>query len=289
MKGEHPHKVGSILSPDIRAKLRRMIEHFDLVELLDVLEYYGIVFDQITFRSHPGSESQPRLVKDIDFNPDGTVSITLYLGLSSANSPLPTYFMEMVDRGLIQENHFRDLIGFIDAVILKDWARSLRPEKYYICYDQNLWLKASGNLSSLATIQHLSSFVVPELKVRVSRYEQQLGQVVQPAVLGHSKIGIEMILGNRFYTIHHCLRIEFISDNERSSSGRFWNSVIIERLKQLFFPIYEGFDLFFEFWLVICLSEQWLTIGSDAATLGYERFKGRESKHKKVLLYSGTI
>lgn len=289
MSSNCDHKVSSGLSSEVIRLLRKKLHQFDLVELLDVLEFYGVSFDKIIFGSYSGAESQPRLVKDIEFYVDGTVAITLYLGLSSASSPLPSYFMEMVDRGLIQENHFRDIIGFIDALLLKDWARSLRPQKYYTEFDQKLWVKSSGNLSSLATIQHLSSFVVPELRVRVSRFEQQTSQAVHPAVLGSSKIGIEMILGDRFYTIQHCLKIEFISESERNASGGFWNHIIIDRLRRLFFPLYEGFDLFFEFWLIICLSEQWLTIGSDTSTLGYERFKGRESNLKQVLLYSGTI
>ncbi len=278
------------LSAELKKRIAKNIRSFDLYALVDLLRHLGFDYSSIKVEGHLGLESQPSVLKSIHFDPNNqAVTIGLYMGLASANGYLPSYFFNMVDEGVIDESHFQDLIGFFDQHLLKTWLGSLMPQIAYIRASRFNWIKTMASFTSLSHLQHLFSMVFPELQVRCERYEINHSVASKPCVLGTSKIGLEMILGDYFSILGYCHRITLISDNENNLHNEPWHVCAKARLHQFIYPLIQSLDLFVEIVLVVRDSNRWLSLQEDSITLGFERFKGQEDQFKKITLHYGPI
>ena len=282
-------RQGNTIPDEVRHKIERGLQHFDLYALVALLKHYGYDHSSIRLEGHIGFESQPSIIKSIRFDPtEHRVTIGLYMGLASANGYLPSYFFSMVDNDTLDESHFQDLIGFFDQHLLKAWLNALMPQTL-IKVSRSKWLKSMASFTSLAHLQHIFKLVFPELQVRCERLEVDHAVASKPCVLGSSKIGLEMILGDQFRILGYCHRITLIADNEEVSPGRPWHVCAKERLKEFIFPLFSDLDLFIEVHLVVRGSKQWLSLDQEKITLGFERFKGQEDHVKTIGLHYGPI
>lgn len=275
------------VSSRLKARIKAKIRSFEISPLISLLNYLGYTIDNLTFDGYHGFESQPSLIRDIHFESDGNVRIVLYLGLAGANTTLPMYFFAMVDKGLIDARHFNDLVCFLDNILLKKWVYGLNPEKYLFLNSRETWLRAIGRFSSPASIYWLFQAIAPELQVRISRGDQVMGQLAQPAVLGQSKIGLEMIFGNSFNMIINMISVRYISESERNTSGAEWSATLIQRINAFILPIISGNEECIEVWLSVQEPNQWLSLSAEGLQLGYEALKGNENQKKDILIFSG--
>jgi hypothetical protein len=275
------------VSGSLKARIKAKIRSFEITPLISLLNYLGYSIDNLTFDGYHGMESQPSLIRDIHFETDGNVRIVLYLGLAGANTTLPMYFFAMVEKGLIDARHFKDLVSFLDNILLKKWVYGLNPEKYLFLNSRETWLRAIGRFSSPASIHWLFQAIAPELQVRISRGDQVMGQLAQPAVLGQSKIGLEMIFGNSFNMIINMITVRYISETERNTSGVEWSATLMQRIKAFILPIISGNEESLEVWLSVQEPAQWLSLNAEGLQLGYEALKGDENQKKDMLIFSG--
>lgn len=276
-------EVSDVLKARIKAKARS----FEITALINLLLYLGYSLNNMTFDGYHGMESQPSLVKEISFEPDGGVRIVLFLGLAGANTTLPMYFFAMVEKGLVDARHFHDLITFLDNILLKKWVIALSPETYLASNRREAWLHAIGRFSSPAANHWLFQAIAPELQIRISRGDQVMGQLAQPAVLGHSRIGLEMIFGNSFNMMINVTRIRYVAETERNTTGKEWSAILIERIRAYILPIISGNEESLEIWLSIQEPGQWLALNAEGLQLGYESLKGDRRQKKDILLFSG--
>ena len=285
----HVSKRHGAIDDVIKKKISKNLRYFDLYALIDLLHYYGFDHSSIRIEGHIGFESQPSIIKNIRFDPsEHRVTIGLYMGLASANGYLPTYFFNMVDNDTLDESHFQDLIGFFDQYLLKMWLNSLMPQ-ILVKVSRANWIRTMASFTSLAHLQHLFELVFPELQVRCERVEIDHAVASKPCVLGTSKIGLEMILGDQFSILGYSHRITLIADDEYVRSDEPWHVCAKSRLHQYIFPLICNLDLFVEIFLVTRGSKQWLSLDQNKFTLGFERFKGQEDLVKKIALHYGTI
>lgn len=282
-----------VMDEDIKKRLAEKAWDFDVYALVDILVYYGQDLGAVRLKGHVGFESQPRLIKELSFSGDGNVSIVFYFGLAGANSPLPTYFFDMVDKGIINELHFIELIGFLDEVMLRVWLNALYPERFRLHIGSRgthiRWLQAMGSLCSLSSLLWIFQLALPELQVRAERNQVKAALSSSPAIVGRSKIGLQMVLGDSYPIMLYCNKITYIADEELFSVGIPWHIEIKKRLESMVFPILQSFEMFFEVWLVIRESNAWLTLDSGSGFIGYERLKGRENENKTILIHKGII
>ena len=282
---EHRHT----LTPSVKARLRRDAWRFDLYALVALLEYYGVDMQDVVVKGHFGFESQPRFIRSLDFDANDTPVITLYFGLAGADSMLPSYFFRMAESGVFNELHFHQLIGFLDRYLLKTWLNALTLQPIANQREQEVWLRSMQNLTNMANLAWLFELVMPELQVRVERIERTMYHQSRPARVGVSKIGHEMILGDRFSIPGYCHRVTLIVDEEYYKPEQPWHEVVPKRYEALITPLLQGLDIFLEIWLVVRSTQSWVTLQERGNYLGYERIKGMENQHKKVLIRSGYI
>jgi len=293
---DQSHKVGSIhsehhtvrLTEALKSKIHCNIKRFDIYALLDLLKLFGINETMVSFDGHFGFESQPSLLKDIHFGTDGHVYITLYMGLAGAQSVLPSYFFNAVEKGVLDEAHFYDLIGFFNQYLLKSWVHALHPVGSFTKFSPHKLVKSMGNFTSLSNLRHLFQIVLPELQVRCERFDLVQAKESKPCVLGTSKIGLEMILGDQFNIMGYGHRVNLISDGE-VLNGQSWHSVALLRIREFIFPLLSDLDLHIDIWLIIRDSTQWVSLSDQRTTLGFERFKGHDLSAKEIRLHTGPI
>ena len=279
--------ASAVLTPELKSQIKQRASSFEPSAIVGLLRYYGFDLNHIILEGHHGMETQASLVRDVDFESDGTVRITLHMGLAGPNTPLPMYIFEMVDKGLIDARHFRELIGFFDSVLLKEWIQALKPDDYLFSSNRQAWLKALASFSSQSAIHWLFQAVVPELEIRVSRAPQPVRQVAKPAVIGRSKIGLEMIFGHFFNMMMNLTTIYYIAEAERTHAGEEWSAVILSRFERYILPLMRGLESTIELWLIIREPKQWLELNAGGLQLGFETFKGNEDKQKRILIFSG--
>lgn len=278
-----------LMSHEVREKITSNLRYFDLYALIELLQYYGYDHSSIRIEGHMGFESQPGLIKSIRFEPtDHRVTLGLYMGLGSANGYLPSYFFNMVDNDTFDESHFQDLIGFFDQRLLKMWLNALMPQSF-IKVSRSHWIRTMASFTSLAHLQHLFELIFPELQVRCERLEIDHAVASKPCVLGTSKIGLEMILGDQFRIIGYAHRITLIADHEEVGPDQPWHICAKDRLQRHVFPLISNLDLFIEVILLIRGSKQWLSLDQGKMTLGFERFKGQEDHLKRIGLHYGPV
>lgn len=280
-----------MLTDELKQRLRKEIGNFDVFALLELLEFVGLDLDRVTYQGYRGNESQPRILKDIEFMEDGRVVVTFYYGLQGANSPLPSYFFQMVDEGDVNELHFNEFIGFLDQALIRTWLRTMRPEPFNLSYmfreSRRSWLSAMGKFASPQRMKWLLDLVFPELEVRLEKTQFRDGLEARPAVIGHSKIGIEMILGNQFPIMDYRYEITLITDDEYYRRDRQWHSEINDRLDTWIYPLLTPLSLYLEIELVILESRSWLTLSEASNFLGFERLKTGDIDKKVVLIHRG--
>ena len=107
-------------SRDLRTAIRRRIADFDLFALLDLLEFMGYESEEIVFRGHATQVSPPALLHDIEFHtsPGERVVISINFGLLAADSPLPSYFLHVLEQTDVDEDqggHVGDIAWLLDA------------------------------------------------------------------------------------------------------------------------------------------------------------------------------
>ena len=274
---------------EIRARLRKEASQFDIYGLVEVLVHLGFSLQDIELTGHQGLESQPGLIRQLEFKPSGRVEITLYFGVAGANGAIPTYLMKMADTGVINDRHFHELIAFFDRYLLKTWLHGMLPELHLQSLGQSRWLRSINNFRSVSNIIWLFSQVFPDLQVRAKRKAMNLGRLTRPAKIGISKIGIEMILGHEFRVLTYGYEVVLIADHEDYKPNRPWHIEIQERFADQICPVLQNMDIYVEIMLIIRSAKTWFRIDKDGNYLGYERLRGGEDPNKRIHIFSGFI
>jgi hypothetical protein len=291
--GAASFRESAMMTPEIIARLKKRVTEFDVFALLDLLEFLGMDVNQITFKGYRGNESQPGMIRSIDFQRNGQIAVEFFYGILGANSPLPSYFFRMADTGEVNELHFNEFFGFIDQALIKTWLKTMYPERFNLSYmfreNRRNWLGAFSKLGSIQQIKWLFDLVFPELQVRVHRKQFGNTQEARPAVIGRSKIGIEMILGHHFPTMDYRYSINLISYDEIFRKEVPWRSEIEDRIHSRIFPLLSPLSMNLEIVLTILESKSWMTLSQETGFLGYERLKNENTRMKQIPIHLGLI
>lgn len=272
-RGEPP-KDGTLVPLEI--KLCERARDFSLPALLDVLHFLGYRSDDIEFRGHMSQARPSSLIQAVEFLKPRTsgrraVKVTVNLGLLSAQSPLPSYFLKIAEK--LEGESLVDFLGFFDHHLLKHRALSLYPERDRTIFAD--WEQAQGELLQLvglgapSTLYWLCERIFPELSVRVERSTAQKPLKAQGAVLGHAVLGEGCAFGGGTSVPVGGIDITLYSEETETPTGVPWPAEAARRMREQLFAVLGESELYLTIYLVMLEQENWLKLQED-------RFLGHE-------------
>ncbi len=278
----------------LKGRISKQIHRFDFISLLRLLHTMGYRQDQIVFRSCQRLSSQPCLLESIKFRdtPEPKVIVTVNLGLLSAQTPLPTYFLKQMDQGFIDPDSFADFLSFFDRHLLQRFILSLYPEINPELFPD--WTLARRqfagmlNLRSCTILHWLFSVVFPELAVSVEKAVLSRSLETKDIVLGRSCLDGRSVFGKRAHQPVHGLRVVLTSEDERTGMGVPWPREIRGRMEAIVFPLLKSVGIDLEVFLVIRSQTSWARLHAESF-LGYDRIKGGARQQRRVPIYRGHL
>ncbi len=285
-KDVHPSKI--------EAEVSRRKHDFDMISLLRLLFFMGYSPEEITFKSYNSLSSQAGLIKKIQFQhePFRNVTLTLNMGLLSAQSTLPSYFQKTIDKGMINLRSFYLFIGYFDHSLIYKFFESVYPE---------LNLNRLGNmeqtksnyiqmldLRSSATLNWLFKLVFPELENCVEKCSFPRRVDMNPLKLGHTVLGGNAVFGDKTSIAISGRKVTLFCHEELTPQGHPWPSEIKKRLKKEVFPLLRTTGIDLQVTLVIKSQKQWVKLNRDSF-LGYDKIRGNHDQYKQIKIFKGYV
>ena len=268
--GEPPQEV---LRRSIEQRVTQRARDFTLPALLDLLEMLDYRPDEIEFGgvlsySHPTS-----LIQSIRFitAPRRMAHVALNMGLLSAQSPLPSYFLKYAEH--MDGDALIDFLGFFDHHLLKRRAASLYPERDRTLFAD--WSEAQAQLLQLvgltapSTLYWLFQRVYPELGIEVRRSTERKPLYAEGVVLGNAKLGDACAFGGGTTVPVGGLEVTLYSEEQSTPTGLAWPVEASQRLREQIFAALGEPEVYLTVHLCILEQTSWLAI-EDARYLGFE-------------------
>jgi hypothetical protein len=278
------------------ARLQREAHRFDLKPLLDLLVTKGYDRDAILFESSQEGPSSS-LVRAIQFlkRPQGTVLITLNMGLLGDNSLLPSYFLQLIEESAEPERFF-DFIRFFDHRLLDNLIRALYPEDPGNAYrDWDHVLRALFRmlgLGSVSTLQWLVQIYFPDLRVRVARRPFENATASHACRTGISRLDGSGIIGRVYQADATGFLVDLFAEEETDSRGKDWPTVVEARLTDRLLPLLAPFRIPLIVRLKVMYHASWAHVDTPYAEeqgyLGYERIRGDPESGHSTIIYRGV-
>jgi hypothetical protein len=246
---------------------------FSLPALLDVLQLLDYRPDEIEFLGVMSYAFPGSLIHSVNFlsAPRRMVRISLHMGLLSAQSPLPSYFLKYAES--LEIDALFDFLGFFDHHLLKRRAASLYPERDRTLFAD--WSETQAQLLQLvgltapSTLHWLFQRVYPELGIEVRRSTERKPLNAEGVVLGNAKLGEACAFGGGTTVPVGGLEVTLYSEEELTPTGTAWAVEASQRLNRQVFSALGETDVYLTVYLVIMEQTSWLMM-EDERYLGFE-------------------
>ena len=274
--------------------ISKRIHDFDLICLLQLLQYLDYQPEDIHFKSHLSASSQPSLIHHIEFQRDPVrrVVITLNMGILSAQSPLPTYFFKKLDTGYFDTRSFSDFIGYFDHNLIKNYLLNIYPEINKALYPDSELTKRRFlqllDIKSCSTLHWLFELVFPELGVRAEKAALNRQVRTTGLRLGVTMLGTDAMFGGKTHVPIDGRRITLFSEFETIYPGEPWPREIKKRLNDQIFPILKSVGMDLEIILIILTQKAWAKLQTDSY-LGYDKIRGGEEQYRRIRIFTGRL
>ncbi len=270
------------------------LHRFDIISLLGFLWFIGYRPDEIRFRSNDSITSQGGLIHGIAFEsePSRCVTITLNLGLASAQSPLPTYMRKKMDSEIEDVQAFLDFLGFFDHKLIHDYLSAIYPETNTALYPD--WESSRRrylfmlDLKSRSVLHWLFQTVFPELGLNVEKAVLNRSMRAIPIVLGKTALGGDALFGGMADTPVHGRRVTLYAESELTNRAEPWPREIKRRLEEQIFPLLRPVGMDIDIFLVIQSQNSWARLHSESF-LGYDRLRGGKRQHRRLRIFQGHL
>lgn len=282
-------------SRDLRTAIRRRIADFDLFALLDLLEFMGYESEEIVFRGHATQVSPPALLHDIEFHtsPGERVVISINFGLLAADSPLPSYFLHVLEQTDVDEDLYIQFLDYFNHQLIRNYIMSRAPERELTVYPdwsrtKSCYLAMSG-LKSTATLHWMFVSVFPELGVVVEKARLNEDLTVDTIQIGPPYVlGSAAVLGSRSRVTVLGFDVTLFSEEEFISTGRAWAREIEDRLSHTIFAVLADAEIELRVFLTITSQRGGAKLGPESY-LGYDKIPGAEDQARRICLFSGEV
>lgn len=279
---------------ELEREIARRATEFDPLALVRVLAEAGYAPEEIQFKSNPTDASAVSLVTAIEFHsiPPRRVEVTVNLGLLGSQSPLPSYFKQLLADGEVDENSFLEFLHFFDNQLIRGLLHAAEPElstDVFSDFDQTKLdcLRLMG-LGSTTTLHWLFKLVFPELGVRVQQGTMNRIVPLDGIRIGSSQVGGAGVMGGRAKVPVAGFTITLYCDEEHSDFGHPWVEEVRRRLDSLAFPPLAGASLHLRISLVI-RSEKVFARLSRESYLGFDRIRGGQRRNREVFVWNEEV
>lgn len=257
----------------IEQRVQKRAREFSLPALLDVLQLLDYRPDEIEYLGVMSYGFPGSLIHSVDFiaGPRRIARVSLHMGLLSAQSPLPSYFLKYAEQ--LEIDALFDFLGFFDHHLLKRRASSLYPERDRTLFAD--WSETQAQLLQLigltapSTLHWLFQRVYPELGVEVRRSTERKPLNAEGVVLGNAKLGEACAFGGGTTVPVGGLEVTLYSEEELTPTGDSWAVEASLRLNRQVFSALGETDVYLTVYLVIMEQTSWLTM-EDERYLGFE-------------------
>lgn len=246
------------MDPALEVRLQDEASSFDLRALVDVLLRDGYTEDRIELRSHRSTVHQGTLVHAVKLEkePERRAVISLNVGLLAIQSPLPSFFLALVDQ--LDQEPFAEFIAWFDDRLLKARLAGLFPER-----DEGLlpgWDRAARDrlrllrMTSPSTLHWLFRVVYPELEVTVRRGTTRRRVRSDGILLGTTVLGEGAAMGGYANVPTGGYEVTLFGSTDLSAAGVPWAIEAPRRLHRTILPLLG--DVPFQLRVILTLRDQ---------------------------------
>lgn len=278
----------------LEKRIKSSIRSFDLLSLMRLLVFLGWKWEHFRFSSRDSFASQPALIHDIRFlhEPFPTVRIILNLGLLGPQSTLPDKLFGRINSGELNEEEFKEFIGYFDHLLVVNFLAGLYPEHFSDILGD--WESTRHSFlmlqepASPSTLHWLFTRVFPELEVEVRKAGFSRNVTGPSIILGDTEIGRGAVMGGGKEITDTGLRVFLYTDELLCAGETPWPKTALKRIKETIFPFLSNAAITLEVFLVVT------TVGTHAmlwenSYMGYDRIRGGEPSDLRILLFSGEV
>jgi len=267
------------LSP-IEHQIVAQRKSFDLLALLRLLHSLGN--RPIWYESHNTFTSEDHVIHNIIFHKD-VIILVLNIGLLSAQTPLPSYILNMRDSHVENVHDFERFLHFFDHILIQNYIQSNFPEFNPLFTSEHAPYAVDQlslcNLKAPRTLHYLFSAVFPECDVYLEHIQSSKWSSVRRTRLGSIQLGNRYHLGDEIPKKFSGIRIIL-----KNSEGYIYINEIQKRLQQLALPVLQHKSLYLEVQLVGKM--QPIHMG-EPTTLGFKKVLDTQ-KNGQITLFANT-
>jgi hypothetical protein len=274
------------------AEAARRIAEFDVAALLDLLAHHGCRREHLILKSHSTETSQATLLHHLEPRPEPfRAALTLNLGLLGPQTPLPSYFFQLLGSDDVDEESLIAFLGFFDHLLVGAFLASIYPENDPTVYrsfevTKRHYLSLLG-LRSTSALHWLFQSIFPELGTTVVPATLARRVKVEPARIGKTALGDGSTLGGTTMVPVPGFEITLFCDEEYTSTDNPWADEGKRRLEDVLFPVLRDLDLDLKVSLVIRSRRAWARLGRGSY-LGFDRLRGGVERNRVVVIFKGV-
>ncbi|HNN90911.1 MAG TPA: type VI secretion system baseplate subunit TssG [Pseudomonadota bacterium] len=297
-----PGVAATTASESSAEKMQRAIceraPRFGLSALLDAVHALGYTDEEIQLASHPTTAHQSSLVQAVRFAspPQRRVQIVLNVGLLSPQSPLPSYFQQVIDRQ--REGTLTSFLNFFAHHLLSQSVQGQFPERSGDLFptgpDSLAELRSLMGLRTTYALHWIFDHLYPELGVAVERVQMLRTVQTRSVRIGPWGLGDGATLGGQAQVPVGGIAVSLFADEAVSSAGRPWPQEAERRFKEQAIPILQGHGIHLRLALVLRDQRNFLVLRPQEF-LGYvPLYSGPAAKSaprsaRTVILWDGEI
>lgn len=271
---------------------------FGLSALLDALHALQYSDDEIQFASHATAAHQASLIQAVHFAPppQRRVQVVLNLGLLGPQSPLPSYFQQVIERQ--REGALTGFLNFFAHHLLSQSVRGQFPERSPELLPS--WSQALANVRSLFGLRTTYALhwifdqLFPELGVAAQRLVMSRTVPTRSTRLGPWALGDGATLGGQAQVPVYGVAIKLFADEPVSGTGEPWSKEAERRLQDQLLPLLAGYGIHLQVALVLRDQQNFLVL-RPREYLGYAPlYSGPMAKlptrsARTIILWNGEI
>jgi hypothetical protein len=274
----------------LEALITERIRTFEFSALLDALATCGYSDASIEYRSHRTLLSQGHPIHAIAFEhyPRKRVVITVNLGLLSAQSPLPSFFLKAMDES--DHDVLEDFLGYFDHHLLRARIASQTLDRDVSLVGNKEVIEDRLRLlrpSCPSTLHWLCVLIFPEAEVKVRRITQWQSVASPGLRLGSTALGAGSAVGGFALIPQTGMEVTLCVDELLTSDGTPWALEARRRFSNRLLPWLGESALFLTLLLVLRGHSSHASLRDDSH-LAYDPIAGGPERDHVVVLFSGS-
>ncbi|WP_444944035.1 hypothetical protein ACJJIK_02065 [Microbulbifer sp. ZKSA006] len=275
-----------ILNNSIRARL----SEFDLLALLQLLDYKGFSSKDIMFIGNSSLTSQERIVEDVVIHDDG-VDIIVNFGLLGAQTVLPSRWIKKLEKYRGVNEATEKVLGLLDHFIIVDYIASAYPSINTALFKD--WRTTARYHLSLekyrcsATFHWVFSIVFPEFYVGLSSANQTINKRCNDVVFGEGLDPQVVSLGGWRRTLTQAQSVVLRHKAKNYRANFDWQNEIKKRLNRYILPIISGMELSVSVRLLEYSRYSGFVLGGDSL-IGRDSIISDTGELKYINIYEGV-